>query len=160
MYGDYDAEEACQYLKIGLLCTQDNPKLRPVMSTVVKMLSGEIKIDNDKITKPGLISDFMDLKIRSNPNKTTCATNDPKKNTFNTNTSSGSDNNGELSLLSSNMTSQSTMTFTDVWDRPNWREFVLKIYFLLFFFFSFFRICFENLDPLEGWGEGLEVYII
>ncbi|KAJ9562781.1 hypothetical protein OSB04_007941 [Centaurea solstitialis] len=117
MYGDFDAEEACKYLKIGLLCTQDNPKLRPVMSTVVKMLSGEIKIDDDKITKPGLISDFMDLKIRSNPNKT--PTNDPKKNTFNTNTSSGSDNNGELSLLSSNTTSQSTMTFTDVWDRPN-----------------------------------------
>lgn len=119
MYGDFDAEEACKYLKIGLLCTQDNPKLRPVMSTVVKMLSGEIKIEEGKITKPGLISDFMDLKIRSNPNKTTCATNDPKKNTFNTNTSSGSDNNAELLLLSSNTTSQSTMTFTDVWDRPN-----------------------------------------
>ncbi|PWA37834.1 protein kinase superfamily protein [Artemisia annua] len=115
MYGDFDAEEACKYLKIGLLCTQDNPKLRPVMSTVVKMLSGEMKIDETQITKPGLISDFMDLKIRSNPNKTTDATNDPKKNTFNT-TSSGSDN-AEHSLLSSNATSQSTMTFTDVWDR-------------------------------------------
>lgn len=120
MYGDFDAEEACKYLKIGLLCTQDNPKLRPIMSTVVKMLSGEIKIDEGNITKPGLISDFMDLKIRSNPNKTTnYGTNDPKKNTFNTNTSSGSDNNGELSLLSSNTTSQSTMTFTEIWDRPN-----------------------------------------
>lgn len=114
MYGDFDAEEACKYLKIGLLCTQDNPKLRPVMSTVVKMLSGEMKIDETQITKPGLISDFMDLKVRSNPNKTTDATNDPK-NTFNT-TSPGSDN-AEHSLLSSNTTSQSTMTFTDVWDR-------------------------------------------
>lgn len=113
MYGDFDPEEACKYLKIGLLCTQDNPKLRPVMSTVVKMLSGEIKIDETKITKPGLISDFMDLKVRSNPNKTADAT---KKNTFNTTTSSSSDN-AENSLLSSNTTSQSTMTFTDVWDR-------------------------------------------
>ncbi|GMQ07470.1 hypothetical protein CsSME_00051645 [Camellia sinensis var. sinensis] len=32
--GDFDAEEACRYLKIGLLCTQDAPKLRPSMSTV------------------------------------------------------------------------------------------------------------------------------
>ncbi|GKD44704.1 cold-responsive protein kinase 1 [Tanacetum coccineum] len=115
MYGDFDPEEACKYLKIGLLCTQDNPKLRPVMSTVVKMLSGEMKIDETQITKPGLISDFMDLKIRSNPNKTADATNELKKNMFNT-TSSGSDN-AEHSLLSSNTTSQSTMTFTDVWDR-------------------------------------------
>ncbi|GJX85306.1 cold-responsive protein kinase 1 [Tanacetum coccineum] len=115
MYGDFDPEEACKYLKIGLLCTQDNPKLRPVMSTVVKMLSGEMKIDETQITKPGLISDFMDLKIRSNPNKTADATNELKKNMFNT-TSSGSDN-AEHSLLSSNATSQSTMTFTDVWDR-------------------------------------------
>lgn len=117
MHGDFDAEEACKYLKIGLLCTQDNPKLRPIMSTVVKMLSGEIQIDETQITKPGLISDFMDLKIRSNPNKTTCANNDQKKSTFNT-TSSGSDI-AENSLLSSNTTSQSTMTFTDVWDRTN-----------------------------------------
>lgn len=116
MYGDFDAEEACKYLKIGLLCTQDNPKLRPVMSTVVKMLLGEMNIDETQITKPGLISDFMDLKVRSNPNKTADLTNDPKKNTFNT-TSSSSDN-AEHSLLSSNTTSQSTMTFTDVWDRP------------------------------------------
>ncbi|XP_071697865.1 cold-responsive protein kinase 1-like [Rutidosis leptorrhynchoides] len=118
MYGDFDAEEACRYLKIGLLCTQDNPKLRPVMSTVVKMLSGEIKIDDDKITKPGLISDFMDLKVRSNPNKTAPAKNVEKQNTFTT-VSSSSDN-GEHSLLSSNSntTSQSTFTFSDAWDQP------------------------------------------
>lgn len=115
MNGDFDAEEACKYLKIGLLCTQDNPKLRPLMSTVVKMLSGELEIDEGKITKPGLISDFMDLKIR-NPNKASAANHDPK-NTFNT-TSSGSDN-VDNSLLLSNTTSQSTMTFTNIWDRTN-----------------------------------------
>lgn len=116
--GDFDVEEACKYLKIGLLCTQDNPKLRPVMSKVVKMLSGEMEIDEGKITKPGLISDFMDLKVRSNPDKPAKANQDSKKNMFNTTTSSGSDNQ-EHSLLSSNNTSQSTMTFTDAWDRTN-----------------------------------------
>ncbi|KAL0799668.1 hypothetical protein Bca101_054843 [Brassica carinata] len=62
--GVFDAEEACRYLKIGLLCTQDSPKLRPKMSTVVKLLTGVKGIDNRKITRPGLISDFMDLKVR------------------------------------------------------------------------------------------------
>ncbi|CAN6885848.1 unnamed protein product [Brassica oleracea] len=62
--GVFDAEEACRYLKIGLLCTQDSPKLRPTMSTVVKLLTGEKDIDTRKITRPGLISDFMDLKVR------------------------------------------------------------------------------------------------
>ncbi|CAK7323934.1 unnamed protein product [Dovyalis caffra] len=65
--GDFDAEEASRYLKIGLLCTQDNPKLRPSMSTIVKMLTGRKDVDESKITKPGLISDFMDLKVRPPP---------------------------------------------------------------------------------------------
>lgn len=42
------------------------------MSTVVKMLTGEIGVDDSKITKPGLITDFMDLKVRG-PQKTTMA---------------------------------------------------------------------------------------
>ncbi|XP_065861700.1 cold-responsive protein kinase 1 [Euphorbia lathyris] len=65
--GDFDAEEACKILKIGLLCTQDAPKLRPSMSSVVKLLSGKEEVDDRKITKPGLITDFMDLKIRGPP---------------------------------------------------------------------------------------------
>ncbi|KAF4386612.1 hypothetical protein F8388_006567 [Cannabis sativa] len=69
MNGDFDAEEACRFLKIGLLCTQDAPKLRPTMSTVVKMLTGEIEVYDSRITKPGLITDFMDLKVRG-PQKT------------------------------------------------------------------------------------------
>ncbi|XP_077243907.1 protein kinase superfamily protein [Tasmannia lanceolata] len=61
---DYNAEEACRFLKIGLLCTQDMQRLRPSMSTVVKMLTGLMEVDDHKITQPGLISDFMDLKVR------------------------------------------------------------------------------------------------
>ncbi|PKU83862.1 cold-responsive protein kinase 1-like isoform X1 [Dendrobium catenatum] len=64
--GDFDAEEACRFLKVGLLCTQENPKLRPSMSTVVKILEGEIDVDSFEITEPGMITDFMDLKVRQN----------------------------------------------------------------------------------------------
>ncbi|XP_058752004.1 cold-responsive protein kinase 1-like [Vicia villosa] len=69
--GDFDAEQACKFLKIGLLCTQESPKCRPTMSTVVKMLTGEMKVDDSTMTKPALISDFMDLKVRKNQESTT-----------------------------------------------------------------------------------------
>ncbi|KAK7401677.1 hypothetical protein VNO78_13348 [Psophocarpus tetragonolobus] len=62
--GEFDAEQASKFLKIGLLCTQESPKLRPSMSSVVKMLTGKMDVDDSKITKPALISDFMDLKVR------------------------------------------------------------------------------------------------
>lgn len=61
---DFDTEEARRFLKVGLLCTQDNPKLRPTMSAVVQMLMGLRDVDH-QITKPGLISDFMDLKVKN-----------------------------------------------------------------------------------------------
>lgn len=37
------------------------------MSSVVKMLTGKMDIDDIKITEPGLISDFMDLKVGGRP---------------------------------------------------------------------------------------------
>ncbi|KAK6934793.1 Protein kinase domain [Dillenia turbinata] len=102
--GDFDAEEACRFLKIGLLCTQDSPKLRPSMSTVVKMLTCELPVNDDKITKPGLVSDFMDLKIRSGPKHdwkdTSCDLN-----------SSGSKN-VETLIRTSAASTSATITFT------------------------------------------------
>ncbi|KAL6314855.1 hypothetical protein AAG906_029071 [Vitis piasezkii] len=102
--GDFDAEEACRFLKIGLLCTQDTPKLRPSMSSVVKMLIGEMDVDSRAITKPGLISDFMDLKIRSEPKPV------PDAKNVSDNLSSGSD-------IQDNSTMSSGITFTAVYDR-------------------------------------------
>jgi len=61
---DFGTEEARQLLKIGLLCTQDSPKMRPSMSMVAKMLKGECAV-GDKIMRPGLITDVMDLKVRT-----------------------------------------------------------------------------------------------
>lgn len=106
--GNFDAEEACRFLKIGLLCTQDTPKLRPSVSTVVRMLMGEKNIDDNKITKPGLISDFMDLKVRG-----------PQKTKLETKSSSSynSSNNPDNSNLSSGATSAATVTFTVSYDR-------------------------------------------
>lgn len=61
---DFDTEEARRLLKIGLLCTQDSTKIRPSMSMVANMLKGECAI-SDKIMRPGLITDVMDLKVRT-----------------------------------------------------------------------------------------------
>jgi hypothetical protein len=108
--GDFNAEEACRFLKIGLLCTQDDPNLRPSMSTVVKMLTGRKNFDERKITKPGLISDFMDLKVRA-PSKTKASA------STSFNVSSGSDNQ-DTSILTSENSSSVTMTaFTELYNR-------------------------------------------
>ncbi|CAL4891007.1 unnamed protein product [Urochloa decumbens] len=61
---DFDTEEARRLLKIGLMCTQDSPKIRPSMSMVAKMLKGDCAV-GDKIMRPGLITDVMDLKVRT-----------------------------------------------------------------------------------------------
>lgn len=106
--GQFDAEQACKFLKIGLLCTQDAPKIRPSMSSVVKMLTGEESVDDKLVTKPGLISDFMDLKVRSSDQKvshTTSCTNS---------SASGSDK-----AHCSTDTSHATMSFTAVHDRSH-----------------------------------------
>ncbi|KAL7088259.1 hypothetical protein ACP275_13G116800 [Erythranthe tilingii] len=110
--GDFDVERACRFLKIGLLCTQDSPKLRPSMSSVVRMLTGEKNIDETTITKPGLISDFMDLKIKNDP-KPRHGINNNMSSNFN---SSGSDS-LENTTLTSASSSQATMTFTAAYDR-------------------------------------------
>lgn len=101
---DLDTEEARKFLEIALLCTQDVSKLRPSMSTVVRMLTGERAVESEKITKPGLISDFMELKIRGQ-NKANLA-----NNTSST-MSSGA------SPLSSEDTTRASMTFTAIHDR-------------------------------------------
>jgi serine/threonine protein kinase len=61
---DLDPEEAHRLLKIGLLCIQDTTKSRPSMSTVSKMLKCECAV-SEKIMRPGLITDVMDLKVRA-----------------------------------------------------------------------------------------------
>ncbi|XP_075488460.1 cold-responsive protein kinase 1-like isoform X2 [Primulina tabacum] len=108
----YILERACRFLKIGLLCMQDATKLRPLMSTVVRMLIGEKKV-RDKITKPGLISDFMDLKVRSKSKPKPGV--DHISSTYNSPSSDIVDN----STFTSAPSSQATMSFTAVHDRSN-----------------------------------------
>lgn len=64
--GEFNATEACRYLKIGLLCTQDFPKDRPTMSNVAKMLKGEMNVDEMKISKPGMLKELLTQKSSSN----------------------------------------------------------------------------------------------
>ncbi|CAL4985662.1 unnamed protein product [Urochloa decumbens] len=59
---DLDVEEACCFLKIGLLCTQDGMARRPNMTNVVRMLTGEKIIAVDKIARPTMITDFAEFK--------------------------------------------------------------------------------------------------
>ncbi|XP_028051350.1 cold-responsive protein kinase 1-like isoform X1 [Camellia sinensis] len=100
---DLDIDEACKFLKIGLLCTQGFPKLRPSMSKVVKMLTGEMDVDDKEILKPGLISELMGLKMQKDTTDTLSA--DSKKH--------------DNSSSSETSTSYATMTFTAIDERSN-----------------------------------------
>uniref|UniRef100_A0A165ZY29 Protein kinase domain-containing protein n=1 Tax=Daucus carota subsp. sativus TaxID=79200 RepID=A0A165ZY29_DAUCS len=63
--GDFLEEEAVRFMKVGLLCVQETSKLRPRMSSVIKMLNNEIKIEQSKISQPGFVADLMDVKVGS-----------------------------------------------------------------------------------------------
>ncbi|KAL3508751.1 hypothetical protein ACH5RR_028152 [Cinchona calisaya] len=101
---DFDVDEASRYLKIGLLCTQDMPKNRPSMSSVVKMLTGEIDLDDRQISKPTLIEELMGL--RTNKNKKSYTISD----------GSGKQGNSSSSENTTMMTYPS-MSFTSIYDR-------------------------------------------
>lgn len=98
--GDPNIDEACKYLKIALLCTQVNPKNRPSMSTVVKMLRGEAEVEEGELSKPGLLTEL------GHPS------NKPRGSSSSTGTSSTSNTN----------VSHGTMTFASIYDRSNWVE--------------------------------------
>lgn len=104
---DLNVEEACRFMKIGLLCTQDKPKLRPSMSMVVKMLTGEIDVDEEKIDKPGMLSEFMDQRDSA----------EVKHSSYSLSPS------GRVLQSSSSSeqvtTSFATMTFNSIYDRSN-----------------------------------------
>ncbi|ERN15963.1 hypothetical protein AMTRI_Chr07g74580 [Amborella trichopoda] len=61
--GDYPREEAIWFLKVALLCVQEKPNLRPNMSEVVKMLSDTVNDMDVNIRKPGIIPNFMAMKM-------------------------------------------------------------------------------------------------
>lgn len=102
LQGDSVPNEACKFMKVGLLCTQSKPKLRPSMSAVVKMLTGETDIEELVISQPGLLGN-MDTVSSSTEDKDV---------RLDTGTSSNMDNSSYMST-----TSCATMTFNSVFDR-------------------------------------------
>lgn len=64
---DTDEKEAWRFLKVALLCTQESPKLRPSMSSVVKMLQGEVDVGPIEMSKPGLLSEISSTRVAEDP---------------------------------------------------------------------------------------------
>ena len=60
---DEEEEEAVRFLKVGLMCVQENSRLRPTVSAAIKMLTNEVNIDDVAVSRPGLINSFMDVKV-------------------------------------------------------------------------------------------------
>ncbi|CAA2990397.1 serine threonine- kinase [Olea europaea subsp. europaea] len=63
---EFPKEEAVWFLKVGLLCVQENASLRPGMSVTFNMLKHEINTENVIISQPGLVCDLMEVKICQN----------------------------------------------------------------------------------------------
>ncbi|GJZ74205.1 cold-responsive protein kinase 1-like protein [Tanacetum coccineum] len=76
---DVDIDEACRYLKIGLLCTQSIPKSRPSMSDVMKMLNGEMDVTDTDVSDPGLLSELMSTKTTKNNTSATSSSTSGKQ---------------------------------------------------------------------------------
>ncbi|XP_028752438.1 probable LRR receptor-like serine/threonine-protein kinase At1g56130 [Neltuma alba] len=57
LLSDFNEEEVKRMVGISLLCTQASPSLRPAMSRVVAMLSGDIEVST-VTSKPGYLTDW------------------------------------------------------------------------------------------------------
>uniref|UniRef100_A0ACD6ACL5 Uncharacterized protein n=1 Tax=Avena sativa TaxID=4498 RepID=A0ACD6ACL5_AVESA len=101
---DLDVDEACRFLKVGLLCTKNVTKRRPDMATVLGMLRGETDVDSQEITKPDVIRDFKDLKLRSKATSSTLLTSIMARSSPSSSSSAGN-------------TTRTSITFTAISDR-------------------------------------------
>ncbi|KAJ1441682.1 Serine/threonine-protein kinase, active site [Sesbania bispinosa] len=107
---DFNVEEAISFCKIGLLCIQDSLQLRPSMSTVLDMLIGKIDVNEKKMTKPGLIFEFMEAKDQGKQKGK------PEVEETSFLTGSGKQDDSSLSGTTSSF---AAMTFTSIYDRSN-----------------------------------------
>ena len=55
---EFDEDEATRMIGVALLCTQASPMMRPAMSRVVAMLTGDIEMDTLDMSKPSYITDW------------------------------------------------------------------------------------------------------
>ncbi|KAK3012507.1 hypothetical protein RJ639_007993 [Escallonia herrerae] len=100
---DFNPDEACRYLKVGLLCVQEITKARPSMSMVVKMLTGEMDVDEKGLLKQQEVFQSMDLKR--------------KKNNASFTSSSGLGKRDSSSSSENTAMTQATLDFTSMYDR-------------------------------------------
>lgn len=110
--GDFDVDEARKYLKIGLLCTQEKPNNRPSMSIVVRMLTGEMDVDEKTISRPGLMPQFAPMESSQSNISYTCSPSSGKQD----------NSSGKQDMLSSSQNTTmtyATMSYTSIYDRSD-----------------------------------------
>ncbi|XP_060670419.1 probable LRR receptor-like serine/threonine-protein kinase At1g56140 [Ziziphus jujuba] len=57
LLSEFNEQEVRRVIRVALLCTQSSPSLRPSMSRVVAMLSGDVQASTT-ISKPGYLTDY------------------------------------------------------------------------------------------------------
>lgn len=74
---EFNEEEVKRLIGVALLCTQTSPMLRPPMSRVVAMLSGDTEV-NTVLTKPGYLTDWKYNDVSSFMSNDTSTTSMPR----------------------------------------------------------------------------------
>lgn len=77
---DVSEEEVKRLVGVALLCTQTSPTLRPSMSRVVAMLSGDIEV-GPVTSRPGYLTDWK-FKDRTNIMSSNTQTSTPDNRNF------------------------------------------------------------------------------
>lgn len=55
--GEYPPNEIIRYMKVAFFCTQAAASRRPQMNQVIKMLTKNIRLNEEELTAPGLFQD-------------------------------------------------------------------------------------------------------
>ncbi|GLU14114.1 hypothetical protein SLE2022_307020 [Rubroshorea leprosula] len=68
---EFDENEALRMIRVGLLCTQASPMMRPPMSRVITMLAGDIEV-SPVASKPSYLTDwdFKDITVSTEAENT------------------------------------------------------------------------------------------
>nr|XP_015882094.2 probable LRR receptor-like serine/threonine-protein kinase At1g56140 [Ziziphus jujuba var. spinosa] len=78
---EFNEEQVRRVIKIALFCTQTSPSLRPRMSRVVAMLSGDVEVRCTQISKPGYLANWKFEGVSSLVSDATSATTTTSKGT-------------------------------------------------------------------------------
>ncbi|KAH9796901.1 protein kinase domain-containing protein [Citrus sinensis] len=72
--GEYPPNEIIRYMKVAFFCTQAAASRRPQMNQVIKMLTKNIRLNEEELTAPGLFQDSESSSVGTSDKKSSDST--------------------------------------------------------------------------------------